>query len=80
MDNTLQSNPSDPTEDFFQPDWNSAAGEGVEVPDDKKAPSDFSEIYQAQRDGAAERVEANPPQTMAGDNTEDEGEGEEEGQ
>lgn len=54
MGNTLQNNPSDPTEGFVQPDWNSAAGEGVAPErDDSRDPS---ELYEAQREGAKERA------------------------
>jgi hypothetical protein len=56
MGNTLQSNPSDATDGFVQPDWNSKNGVGVEPGDD--AAQDFGDIYERQRAGAKERVEA----------------------
>lgn len=54
MGNTLQSNPSDATDDFNQPDWNSAAGEGVAPAGDDAM--DPNEVYEAQREGARERA------------------------
>ena len=50
MGNSLQKNPSDPTEDFVQPDWNSAAGTGVEPATDDAV--DFSEAYASMRETA----------------------------
>jgi hypothetical protein len=55
--NSLQSNPSDATDSFVQPDWNSKHGTGTEPGND--ATVNWDELYQAQRDGAKARLEGN---------------------
>lgn len=54
MGNSLQKNPSDATDGFTQPDWNSAKGEGVAPATDDS--QDLSEVYERQREGAKARA------------------------
>jgi hypothetical protein len=42
---SLQSNPSDARDQFFQPDWNSKGGDGVSVPANRNADRSFADIY-----------------------------------
>jgi hypothetical protein len=72
MGNTLQPNPSDPTEGYVQPDWNSAHGQGVEPPESEEF--SFEENYDAQRQDAQERAaegaNGNPVQQGSSSNEE----------
>jgi hypothetical protein len=52
---SLQSNPSDATQGYFQPDWNSKHGDGVTVPANKNADRGFDDIYDSARAGEAVR-------------------------
>lgn len=52
MSSMLQSNPSDATDTFVQPDWNSKAGVGVAVPAARDVSRDLTDIYLGQRIGA----------------------------
>lgn len=51
MSSMLQSNPSDATDTFVQPDWNSKAGVGVAVPTNRDVSRDPTDIYLAQKIG-----------------------------
>lgn len=52
MSSMLQSNPSDATDTFVQPDWNSKAGVGVGVPTNRDVSRDLTDIYLEQKIGA----------------------------
>jgi IPT/TIG domain len=52
----LQSNPSDATHNFIQPDWNSEYGNGISVPADRDVSRSLDDIYDSQRSGAKIRA------------------------
>jgi hypothetical protein len=48
----LQSNPSDATASFVQPDWNSKTGVGVAIPAARDESRDLTDVYLSQKAGA----------------------------
>jgi len=55
MPNMKQSKPSDATDAFIQPDWNSKYGTGVAVPSNRDAKVNFGSLYTASRAGEKAR-------------------------
>jgi len=58
MANTLQSKPSDATDNFFQPAWNPKFGNGPAVPSNRDAKVNFKSLYTAARAGEKTRRSA----------------------